>query len=156
MKLNHLAFLAVTSAFIATGSYATYAQGSVNQSSNTHTITIAQSQTVAASSGTFVAGEAPTTGTAKIVTENGQNFLEFDDAFSTSDKGPDLHVLLEPSAKPPSTYKNLSETINLGKLRSVKGKQQYPIPDAINLENYKSVVIWCRMANATFGYAPLK
>lgn len=156
MKLNYLAFLAVTSAFITTGSYVAYAEGSLHQSTNTQTITIAQAQTVAISSGTFVAGEAPTTGTAKIVTENGHNFLEFDDAFSTSDKGPDLHVLLEPSGTPPSTYKNLNEAINLGGLRSFKGKQQYPIPDGINLADYKSVVIWCRMANATFGYAPLK
>lgn len=65
-------------------------------------------------------------------------------------------MLLEPTNKPPSSYKDLSQVINLGRLRSYKGTQEYPIADAINLENYKSVVIWCRMANATFAYAPLQ
>ncbi|QDL09867.1 hypothetical protein DP113_19960 [Brasilonema octagenarum UFV-E1] len=36
------------------------------------------------------------------------------------------------------------------------GEQRYPIPAAINVSNFKSAVIWCRMANATFGYAPLR
>jgi hypothetical protein len=45
--------------------------------------------------------------------------------------------------------------VNLGSLREFSGAQRYPIPDAINIADYSSVVIWCRMANATFGYAPL-
>jgi hypothetical protein len=45
--------------------------------------------------------------------------------------------------------------VNLGKLQKYKGMQRYPIPVGINLANYKSVVIWCQMANATFGYASL-
>jgi hypothetical protein len=107
-------------------------------------------------SGTFVAGEKPTTGAARITTENGQRFLVLDSAFSTSDQGPDLHVLLDTSAKPPQTYKNLSSYVNLGKLQKFNGEQRYPIPAAIDLATFKSIVIWCRMANATFGYATLK
>lgn len=45
--------------------------------------------------------------------------------------------------------------INLGKLQSYKGAQKYRIPPMVNIEQVKSVVIWCRMANATFGYAPV-
>ncbi len=110
---------------------------------------------VAVQSGTFVSAEKPTTGTAKIVTENGQRYLVLDEAFSTSDQGPDLHVLLDTAQRPPQQYQNFSSYVNLGKLQKYKGTQRYPIPAAINLANYKSVVIWCRMANATFGYAPL-
>lgn len=106
-------------------------------------------------SGQFVKAEKPTTGKARIVTENGHRYLELDNAFSTSDQGPDLHVLLDPMATPNPQYANLGSVINLGKLRSYQGTQRYPIPDAVQLDNYKSVVIWCRMANATFGYAPL-
>ncbi len=106
-------------------------------------------------SGAFIAAEHSTTGTAKIVTENGHRYLVIDEAFSTSEQGPDLHVLLDITNKPPQQYQNFNSYVNLGKLQKYSGTQRYPIPDSINLSNYKSVVIWCRMANATFGYAPL-
>ncbi|NJK36343.1 MAG: DM13 domain-containing protein [Oscillatoriales cyanobacterium RM1_1_9] len=109
----------------------------------------------AIAAGKFVAGEAPTTGTARIITEDGHRYLEFDTAFSTSDQGPDLHVLLDTAAKPGQSYQNLGQVLNLGKLRNVKGAQRYPLPDFVNPSQFKSVVIWCRMANATFGYATL-
>ena len=117
--------------------------------------TVFLNPSVAIQSATFVSAEKPTTGTAKIVTENGQRYLVLDEAFSTSDQGPDLHVLLDTTEKPPQQYQNLNSYVNLGKLQKYSGTQRYPIPAAINLANYKSVVLWCRMANATFGYAPL-
>jgi hypothetical protein len=107
-------------------------------------------------SGRFMAGEKPTTGMAKIVSEGGHYYLELDAKFSTSDQGSDLHVLLDPSQKPPQTYTQMNSPVNLGKLRSYKSTQRYPIPDAIDPQEFKSVVIWCRMANATFGYASIK
>lgn len=116
---------------------------------------IAQAQTAVVLNGNFVKAEAPTTGTAKIVQENGHRYLEIDSAFSTSNQGPDLHVLLDSAAKPPQSYTDLNRTINLGKLQSYQGAQRYPIPDSVNVNNFKTVVIWCRMANATFGYANL-
>ncbi|HEY9659590.1 MAG TPA: DM13 domain-containing protein, partial [Allocoleopsis sp.] len=88
-------------------------------------------------------------------TEAGHRYLELDSAFSTSNMGPDLHVLLDSTAKPPQSYSNLGSAINLGGLHNYNGAQRYPIPDAIDLAQFNSVVIWCRMANATFGYAPL-
>ncbi|MGQ4646374.1 DM13 domain-containing protein [Lyngbya aestuarii] len=118
--------------------------------------TVVSAQPTALLSGTFVAAEAPTTGVARVVVEDGQRYLELDAAFSTTDMAPDLHVLLEPNATPPKTYANFGGYVNLGRLEKVKGAQRYPIPDAINLANFKSVVIWCRMANATIGYAKLQ
>ena len=112
-------------------------------------------ESVAMQSGAFIAAEHSTTGIAQIVTENGHRYLVLDEAFSTSEQGPDLHVLLEMTDKPPQQYQNFNSYVNLGKLQKYSGTQRYPIPDSINLSNYKSVVIWCRMANATFGYAPL-
>jgi hypothetical protein len=126
-----------------------------NASSST-IIQIAQSKEVVASRGTFVAAEKPTSGNARIVVENGQRYLVFDAAFKTSDQGPDLHVVLDPAEKPPMQYQNQTQYINLGKLRKFSGEQRYPIPAAIDLTKFKSVAVWCRMANATFGYAPLR
>lgn len=116
---------------------------------------IAQTQSTIALTGSFMAAEAPTTGTAKIVTEAGHRYLEIDAAFSTTDQAPDLHVLLDPANVPPSSYTNFNGYVNLGKLQKVNGAQRYPIPDVINVAQFKSVVIWCRMANATIGYASL-
>lgn len=163
MKLNQLVLLGLASVFVSVASLSgDVARVSAIPSSHmakplvTSTgaeTNMAQNQVML--SGTFVAGEKPTTGTVRVVTENGHRFLEFDSAFSTSDQGPDLHVLLDTAAKPPQMYQNPGSYVNLGKLQKVQGVQRYPIPDAINLSNFKSVVVWCRMANATFGYATL-
>jgi hypothetical protein len=140
---------------MATVPISSYAEGIKGNSTNLNQpIILAQTQSVMMS-GKFVAGEKPTTGTARIITEGGHRYLELDSAFSTSNQGPDLHVLLDSQVKPPKSYQNLGSTINLGKLKNYTGSQRYPIPDVINPEGLKSVVIWCRMANATFGYAPL-
>jgi hypothetical protein len=156
MKLNQLLLLSATSLLISTLPFSSYAaQNSTNSSLNIAPTIVAQSQSVSMS-GSFIAGEKPTTGIAKIVSEGGHNYLELDAAFSTSDQGPDLHVLLDPAEKPPQTYSNMNSPVNLGKLHSYSGAQRYPIPDAIDPAQFKSVVIWCRMANATFGYAPLQ
>jgi hypothetical protein len=158
MKLTNLVLLSATSLVIGSISLSTYAAQSLmnSPSSNRSEARVMQNQLVAMMSGNFMAAEKPTTGTAKIVKEGGHYYLELDAAFSTSDQGPDLHVLLDTAKTPPQTYKNLGSTVNLGKLKSFSGAQRYPIPDAINPSQFKSVVIWCRMANATFGYAPLK
>ena len=103
-----------------------------------------------AQSGTFVGVGHSTEGTARIVSENGKRYLEFDQAFRT-DKGPDLFVLLHRETRP-QTYRT-SDYLNLGRLEAVKGTQRYPIPDDVNLETFRSAVIWCRQFNVTFGYA---
>ena len=169
MKLDQLVLLGVTSCLASVLSVAGYTAGvsanpsfnAVNPSANSTTganAVVAQKQSVAIMSGTFLASEKPTTGVARIVRQDGHRYLELDSAFSTSEQGPDLHVLLEPSQKPPQAYQSQQSGsyVNLGKLQKFKGTQRYPIPDAINLSNFKSVSIWCRMANATFGYAPLR
>jgi len=166
MKLNQLLLLGTTSFAVCALSVSGYVAG-VSANSPSRAVsptftqsdldtTVVQSQPVAIVSGTFVAGEKPTTGKARIVRENGHRYLEIDAAFSTSNQGPDLHVLLDTPERPPQTYQNVGSAVNLGRLRDYNGAQRYPIPDAINLASFKSVVIWCRMANATFGYAPLR
>ena len=115
------------------------------------------SQTMALMSGEFVAAEAPTTGKAQIVEENGQKYLEIDSAFTTTDQAPDLQILLDTTNEPPATYEGAESTryLNLGGIQSVTGEQRYPIPDFVDPSQFASVVVWCRMANATIGYAPL-
>lgn len=158
MKFNKLALVGIASLAISAIPVYSHAASYFDRASNlnnSQTI-VAQNMTKTMMSGNFMAGEKPTTGMAKIVEDGGHYYLELDAAFSTSEMGPDLHVLLDTASKPPQSYQNMNGYINLGKLKSYSGAQRYPIPDAIDPANFKSVVIWCRMANATFGYAAIK
>jgi hypothetical protein len=102
--------------------------------------------------GAFVGQGHSTTGNAKIVTENGQKYLVMDSAFST-DNGPDLFVILHRSL-PPRDY-DAQNYVDLGKLQKISGEQKYLIPTDVDLKDFRSVAIWCRRFNVTFGYAAL-
>lgn len=111
-------------------------------------------------SGTFVSGEHPTQGAARIVEEGGQRFLEFGDDFRT-DSGPDLTVILHRSADvigsttPPAYAIREGDYVVLAELQQVQGSQRYAIPASLNLNEFNSVAVWCRRFNATFGAAGL-
>lgn len=160
MKLNQLTFTALSLIAVALPIAISNAQAlppvTTGGSFVVSTQFMAQAPTRIAATGTFVAAEKPTTGTARIVVEAGKRYLVFDSAFKTSNQGPDLHVVLDPAARPPMSYQDTTRYINLGKLQKFDGEQRYPIPATVNLSQFKSVGIWCRMANATFGYAPLR
>ena len=102
-------------------------------------------------SGSFVAGEHSTQGNVRLVTENGKRYLMLDRAFKT-DFGPDLFVLLHRS-NPPKQYRS-QDYVNLGRLQGTSGAQRYALPANVNLAEFRSVAIWCRAFNVTFGYAP--
>ncbi len=159
MKANQLILLSATAFLTSIPWILNYPSAHAVSPTDTSTessLVVAQNRSPAGTlSGSFMAAEHPTTGTARIVTENGRRYLVLDSAFRTSNQGPDLHVILDPAEKPPQMYQDPSRYVNLGKLQKFNGEQRYPIPAAINLANFKSVAIWCRMANATFGYAPL-
>jgi hypothetical protein len=76
--------------------------------------------------------------------------------------GPDLVVILHRSedvigsTTPPAYPINEGDYVVLAPLQQFKGAQSYPIPDTINLADYRSVGIWCRKFNATFGAAALR
>jgi Electron transfer DM13 len=103
-------------------------------------------------SGNFVDSEHPTKGLAEVITQNGKNYLRLDKAFR-SDEGPDVFVLLHREDSP-KKYKK-ADYVSLGRLQKTRGKQLYRIPSKVNISEFKSVVIWCRQFNATFGFAPL-
>jgi Electron transfer DM13 len=103
-------------------------------------------------SGSFVDSEHPTKGLAEIVTQNGKKYLRLNKAFK-SEEGPDVFVLLHREDSPKKYGK--SDYVSLGRLQKTRGKQLYRISDKVDITEFKSVVIWCRQFNATFGYAPL-
>ncbi|MBW4507119.1 MAG: DM13 domain-containing protein [Scytonematopsis contorta HA4267-MV1] len=104
--------------------------------------------------GNFQAGEHPTQGMVKIVTHNGRRYLEFDKSFKT-DMGPDLQVILYKNEKPPVSGLKKEDYVRIASLQRINGTQRYAIPGNIQLANFKSVAVWCRKFNATFGFATL-
>jgi hypothetical protein len=112
-------------------------------------------------SGSFISAEHTTNGKAKVVQENGTYFIELDEGFMTSENGPDLFVILHRSpnilniSKPPDYAIAENDYALIAPLKSFNGKQRYEIPKNIQPDSFKSIAIWCRKFNATFGFAPL-
>ena len=97
--------------------------------------------------------EKDTTGTASVVTENGQTYIVFDEAFDTA-RGPDVQVVLHTGSTVPVSIDE-ADYVTLATLQSFEGEQRYLIPADIDVNDYQTVAIWCREFNVTFGYAPL-
>ncbi len=104
--------------------------------------------------GMFVKAEHPTQGTAKIVSEAGKTFIEFDQKFKT-DAGPDLVVILYRQGTVPIGGLQAQDYVNLGRLQKTQGQQRYAVPANVDVSRYQSVAVWCRQFNATFGFAKL-
>lgn len=86
-------------------------------------------------------------GTAKIYLQNNQYILALEN-FSSSN-GPDLHVYISKEVQPVNY-------VDLGKLQSVSGNQQYSLTSNIDLAEYKYALIHCQQYNHLFGSAELK
>ncbi|BAQ63046.1 hypothetical protein GM3708_3452 [Geminocystis sp. NIES-3708] len=97
--------------------------------------------------------EKQTTGEVKIITENGKRYLELSSNFSTA-KGPDVQVILHRNSQIGVNPKQ-NEYFNVAMLKSFQGGQRYLIPDYVNVNEFKSVGIWCREFNVTFAFATL-
>ncbi|MEX0874763.1 MAG: DM13 domain-containing protein [Actinomycetota bacterium] len=105
--------------------------------------------------GGFRSIDHPTSGTATLSkADDGKYYVRLED-FST-ENGPDLLVYLS-AAPATANGTEFAETfIDLGELKGNIGNQNYVVPDDADLEQYKSVVIWCRRFNVAFGAAPLE
>ncbi|HJS54891.1 MAG TPA: DM13 domain-containing protein [Chitinophagaceae bacterium] len=99
-------------------------------------------------SGTF--GNGPygvVKGTAKIYFQSNQYILALEN-FNSSN-GPDLHVYISREVQPVNY-------LDLGRLQSVSGNQQYPLAGNIIFSEYKYALIHCQQYNHLFGSAELK
>lgn len=105
--------------------------------------------------GSFVTVEQehPTLGNARIIEENGFRYLEFTQDFTTA-MGPEVQVILYRNGSIPVKIKE-EDYINLAPLKNFEGAQRYQLPQNLDLSEFKSVGIWCRKFNVTFGYATL-
>lgn len=83
---------------------------------------------------------------------DGRRVLRLAD-LDTSD-GPDVRVQL--SERPYTSGDFAEGSVDLGTLKGNKGSSNYDIPPALDLADYKSVVIWCERFSVPFGAAPLQ
>lgn len=93
-----------------------------------------------------------TQGAATLVKTDGGVELRFSDDFKTG-RGPDVLVLLHTSESP-SSYAP-SDYVSLGLMKTFRGAQTFKVPEGVDLSAYKSVVLWCRRFNVTFGAGAL-
>ncbi len=130
----------------------------VNFASLSSHLTATEAIQIAATPGQFVTVEQdhPTEGTASFITENGQTYLVFDEAFTTA-RGPAVEVVLYTADEVPINLENDAdnEYVTIAPLQSFDGAQRYLVPADIDVDAYDAVAIWCRQFDVTFGYAPL-
>jgi len=153
MRLNKLAASTIASIVLISG-VAQVINTQPAQALKATQTTIAAKPKSLIASGNFVKAEKATTGKAKIVSIDGKRYLKFSKAFSTGN-GPDVKVILHKNSTVPANIKE-GNYITLSLIKSFSGEQMYEIPDSVNLDDYKSVGIWCEEFNATFGYATLQ
>lgn len=100
----------------------------------------------------FITVSHSTKGAMRVITASGKRYIEFDNTFKT-EGGPDVLVLLHRDS-PPQNYQQ-QDFVSLGRIQKFSGTQRYLIPDNVNLADFRSVVVRCRLFSVTFGYAPL-
>lgn len=144
MKIKCLAIASITSLLFACTN-----QTPPNRAIATTTPVIETSKTALTK---FVTVSHATQGAMRVITVNGKRYLEFDQTFKT-EGGPDVLVLLHRD-RTPKEYQQ-QKFVSLGHIQKFNGIQRYAIPDNVNLSDFRSVVIRCRLFSVTFGYAPL-
>lgn len=153
MKFKSLAVLTI----IATISLGLIKEVTASQSPSAIPVATTATTQIAAAvgqSGYFQRREHATQGRVSIVAKSNKRYLQFDRNFKTS-SGPDVFVILHRSSAPPTYGVKAKDYVLVARLRKIRGSQTYALPTNINLSQYKSVAIWCRKFNATFGYASI-
>ena len=106
-------------------------------------------------SGTFAKKKYKVNGSWTVIQRDGQTFIKLSDDFKTK-KGPDLKVFLSPQTVDDVSGKTaLNNAVNIGKLKSNKGGQEYLVPAGINLADFNSVLIHCEAYSVLWGAGDL-
>ncbi len=86
---------------------------------------------------------------------DGSRIVRFEDLDVVN--GPDLVVILSPSelVDDRNAYDD-GAFFDLGELKGNQGNQNYEIPAEVNLDEYRTVAIWCRRFNYTFNAAAIE
>ncbi len=94
-----------------------------------------------------------TTGTVEILRKGNRIYVRLAEDFSTAN-GPDVNLLLHKN-NPPKGF-DQGDYVTLGELKSFNGTQVYQVSQGVALDEYNSVVVWCKKFNIVFGAAHLE
>lgn len=103
--------------------------------------------------GSFLDGDENhhVSGDLLFINNKNNSFIRFENFNSTN--GPDLYVVLSSNENPAKN--GLGKKKILKKLKGNKGNQNYLLED-VSLDEYKSVLIYCKAFSVVFGYASIK
>ena len=94
-------------------------------------------------------------GVAAVIDVDGTRRVLRFESFSVTN-GPDLRVYLTAHPNPQSQDDVTSGAyIELSKLKGNKGNQNYDIPDDIDVDDFNTVLIYCKPFHVVFATAPL-
>ena len=106
------------------------------------------------SSGELTSIAHGTTGTVTVQeAADGSRFLRIENLDTTD--GPDVRVWLSDRDVADAGSAGDGAWLELGPLRGNKGSLTYPLPAGTEVEDYASVVLWCKRFAVAFGAAPL-
>lgn len=109
---------------------------------------------VALATGSFRSLDHDTSGQATVFElADGSRVLRLE-GFET-DNGPDLRVYLSTATADADEDAFDEDFVDLGALRGNIGNQNYELPADVELDQFQSVVIWCRRFTSGFGVSPL-
>lgn len=89
----------------------------------------------------------PASGMARVVETDGKSYIRYEN-FKTIN-GPDIYVYLAKDL-------DAKEYIDLGKVRATEGNVNYEVPDGVDINDYRYVMVWCKAFGVLFNYADLK
>ena len=93
-------------------------------------------------------------GTAFVIDAAGDDvYVRFED-FEV-ENGPDLKVYLSRAAADAPEEDLAADIVDLGDLKGNVGDQNYLVPAAVDVREFRSVVVWCRRFSVGFAVAPL-
>ena len=90
-------------------------------------------------------------GEVQIVQTGTRRFVRFESVAITN--APDIHIYLSKDTGGKYTEAN---TVYLGPLKATNGSFNYEIPAAVDLGQYKSVVVWCRAFTTLITWADVR
>jgi len=121
-------------------------------------LTACNSSNNVVATGTFTdKGGQHTSGTYRIEKAGDQLILTLSEDFQT-DEGPDLHVVLTPTATNVAENETAMANGNalvIAPLKYLAGEQRYELPASVDLNQYKSVIIHCIEFTHLYGAAAL-
>jgi hypothetical protein len=92
-------------------------------------------------------------GTALLIEAGGTRYLRFEELDVSN--GPDLKVYLSPAPSSSEEGAFDDRIVSLGDLKGNIGNQNYEIPSYIDLDRFRSAVVWCKRFSVGFAVAPL-